>query len=65
MCINVADVILSDVYIGVVKEVNDKNVIAACHDGTDKTFPINSVTIVVEGDQLVDMFVGGVLRAEN
>ena len=65
MRVKVADVILSDVYIGVVKDVTDKDVVAACHDGTDRTFPINSVTIVVKGDQLVDMFVGGVLRAEN
>lgn len=62
MNIEIGDVVLCDVYIGVVKNVTSTEVTIASNEGTDKVFKISQVTIVTKVNDLVKMFVGGVMR---
>lgn len=65
MDVAIADVVLADVYIGVVKAISGSNVKLACHDGLDREFSISALTPIVKGSEMLDKFFGGILNATN
>ena len=61
MNIEIGDVVLADVYIGVVKGIDGTNITIASNEGIDKVFDASEMTVLTKVTDLVKMFLGGVM----